>query len=73
MSKHTAQTPTCRALLEHHFRMAVLSNMKGRAGYPAWDEEMPEGCDQIAAVSSSEDGRLRFEIELATRLNGILA
>ena len=37
--------------------MADLSNMKGRAGYPDWDEDMPEGCDQIAEISHSEGGR----------------
>ena len=63
----------CRALLKYHFRMAVMANMKGRAGYLDWDQDIPKGYDQIAEFSHSEDGKLRFEIELATRLNGILA
>jgi hypothetical protein len=53
--------------------MAVVANMKGRAGYLDWDQDIPKGCDQIAEISHSEEGQLRFEIELATRLNGIFA
>ncbi len=53
--------------------MAVLLNMKGRAGYPEWDEDMPSGCDQIAEVSKSEQGQLRFETVLAEQLNSLLA
>jgi hypothetical protein len=63
----------CRALLKYHFWMAVIANMKARASYPSWDYDIPKGYDPIAEISHSEDGKLRFELELATRLNGILA
>ncbi len=62
-----------RALLKYHFRMAVLLNMKGRAGYPKWDEDIPEGYDQMAEITNSEQGKLRFEIVLAGKLNNFIA
>jgi hypothetical protein len=61
-----------RALLKHHFRMAVLCNMKGRTGYPEWDEDIPVGCDQIAEITNSEQGKLRFETVLAGKLNSLI-
>ena len=63
----------CRALLKHHFRMAVLLNMKARAGYPEWDEDIPEGYDQMAEMSLSQQGQLRFETVLAGKLNVLAA
>jgi hypothetical protein len=68
-----AQYQPCRSLLKHHFRMCVLLNMKGRAGYPKWDEDMPPGCDDMAEVASSEEGKLRLETILASKLNSSLA
>jgi hypothetical protein len=62
-----------RALLKHHFRMAVLLNMKARAGYPEWDEDIPEGYDQMTEITNSEQGKLRFETVLAGRLNSLIA
>jgi hypothetical protein len=62
-----------RALLKAHFRMAVLHNMKARAGYPSWDQDLPPGCDDIAEMAEAEDGKLWFETALAGRLNGLLA
>ena len=59
----------CRALLKHHFRMAVLLNMKARAGYPEWEEDIPEGYDQMAEIYVSQQGRLRLETVLAEKLN----
>ena len=52
--------------------MAVLLNMKGRAGFPEWDEDMPAGCDQLAEVGKSDQGKLRFETILAGKLNSYL-
>ena len=63
----------CRALLRHHFRMAVLLNMKARAGYPEWDEDIPEGYDQLDEITLSEQGQLRLETILAGKLNGLVA
>jgi len=62
-----------RALLKHHFRMTVLLNMKARVGYPEWDEDIPEGYDQMAEITNSEQGKLRFETVLAGKLNSFIA
>jgi hypothetical protein len=62
-----------RTLLKHHFRMAVLLNMKARAGYPEWDEDISEGYNQIAEITNSEQGKLRFETVLAGKLNSLIA
>ncbi|KAI9464035.1 hypothetical protein BJY52DRAFT_882739 [Lactarius psammicola] len=62
-----------RALLKHHFRMAVLVNMKARAGYPEWDEDIPEGYDQMAEIAHSQQGQLRLETVLAGKLNVLVA
>jgi hypothetical protein len=62
-----------RALLKHHFRISVLCNMKTRAGYPKWDEDILDGCDQMLEIANSEQGQLRLELMLAGRLNGITA
>ena len=59
----------CEALLRKHFRMAVLLNMKGRVGYPVWDEDIPEGCDEVAEILDSEQGKLRLETVIAGKLN----
>ena len=61
-----------RALLKAHFRMAVLYNMKARAGDPGWDQDIPDG-DEIAEMAKSENGKLWFETALAGRLNALLA
>lgn len=63
----------CRGLLKLHFRMAVLLNMKARAGYPEWDEDIPEGYDQMAEISLSQQGQLRLETVLAGKLNVLVA
>jgi hypothetical protein len=68
-----AKHQPCRALLKYHFRMAVLLNMKARAGYPEWDEDIPEGSNQIAEITNSEQGKLRFETVLAGKLNSLNA
>lgn len=68
-----AKYQPCRALLKHHFCMAVLLNMKGGAGYPQWDEDIPKGSDEVAEISESDQGKLRFETVLAERLNRSLA
>ncbi|KFY37365.1 hypothetical protein V495_07224 [Pseudogymnoascus sp. VKM F-4514 (FW-929)] len=63
----------CRALLKHLFKMCVLLNMKGRTGYPVWDEDIPPGCDDMTEVSRSKEGKLRLETILAGKLNSSLA
>jgi hypothetical protein len=45
--------------------------MKGREVYPIWDEDLTKGSDQIALISNSEEGKLRFETALAGRLNTV--
>lgn len=61
------------ALLKHHYRTAVLLNLKGRVGYPVWDEDIPEKCDQMAEISESDQGKLRLETILAGKLNQFIA
>jgi len=68
-----AQYQPSRELLKYHFRMAVLCNMKGRAGYPEWDEDMPEGYDHMSEIANSEQGKLRLETVLAGKLNNLIA
>jgi len=62
-----------RALLKHHFRQAVLCNMKARGPEYDWDEDFTPGTDPIAEISQSKQGKLRFELVMAERLNPILA
>ena len=62
-----------RALLKYHFRQAVLCNMKARGPEYDWDEDITPGTDPIAEISQSEEGKLRFELIMAERLNSILA
>ena len=48
--------------------------MKGRAGFPKWDEDIYEqGYDVMAEIADSEQGKLRFEIVMAGKLNGLIA
>jgi hypothetical protein len=62
-----------RALLKYHFRQAVLCNMKARGPEYDWDEDLIPGTDHIAEISQSKEGKLRFELIMAERLNYILA
>ena len=62
-----------RALLKHHFRQAALCNMKARGPEYDWDEDITPGTDPIAEISQSQEGKLRFELVMAERLNPILA
>ncbi|KAI9754431.1 MAG: hypothetical protein M4579_004699 [Chaenotheca gracillima] len=62
-----------RALLKHHSQMAVLLNMKARAGYPEWDEDMPEGHDRIAEIAKSEQAKLRLETVMSGKLNSLIS
>jgi hypothetical protein len=66
------QYQPCGDLLKHHFRISVLLNMKGREGYPKWDEDIPSGCDEMAEAASSEEGKLRLEAILGIKLNSYL-
>jgi hypothetical protein len=72
-SDTSAKHQPSRALLKHHFRMAVLCNIKNRIGYPEWDEDIPEEYDQTAEITNSEQGKLRFETVLAGKLNSLIA
>jgi hypothetical protein len=38
-----------------------------------WDEDITPGIDPIAEIWQSEEGKLRFELVMAERLNPILA
>jgi hypothetical protein len=61
-----------RGLLKYHFRMAVLCNMKARGPEYDWDEDIPPGMDPVAEISNSKEGKLRFELVMAERLNYLL-
>ncbi|KAH0556344.1 hypothetical protein GP486_005732 [Trichoglossum hirsutum] len=61
-----------RSLLKYHFRMAVLCNMKARGPEYDWDEDIPPGMDPVAEISNSEQGKLRFELVMAERLNHLV-
>ncbi|KAI9780784.1 MAG: hypothetical protein M1839_006572 [Geoglossum umbratile] len=61
-----------RSLLKYHFRMAVLCNMKARGPEYDWDEDIPPGMDPVAEISNSKEGKLRFELVMAERLNSLL-
>lgn len=47
--------------------------MKRRGPEYDWDDFIPPGCDDVAEISNSEKGKLRFELELAQRLNHLLS
>jgi hypothetical protein len=61
-----------RALLKHHWRMAVLSNIKAHGPEYSWDDLEP-GMDPVQEISSSEMGKLRFETVMAEKLNDLIA
>ena len=52
--------------------MAVLLDMKARVGYPEWDEDIPEGYDQMVVMSHSQQGQLCLETVLARNLMPLL-
>jgi hypothetical protein len=52
--------------------MAVLLNMKGREGYPEWDDDISEGDDPVAEISTSEQRKHRFETVFSERLDSLL-
>ncbi|KAI9785912.1 MAG: hypothetical protein M1839_008178 [Geoglossum umbratile] len=60
-------------LLKYHFRMAVLCNMKARGPEYDWDEDITPGMDPVAEISNSKEGKLRFELIMAERLNSLVA
>lgn len=62
-----------RGLLKYHFRNSVLCNMKGRGPGYDWDDDITSGCDDVAEISNSEEGQLRFELEMAQRLNYLVS
>ena len=47
--------------------------MKARGPEYDWDEDFTPGIDPIAEISQSQEGKLRFELIMAERLNPILA
>jgi hypothetical protein len=73
LKNYPQQYQPLRALLKHHFRQAVLCNMKGRGPEYDWDEDLTPGTDPVAEISQSQEGKLRFELVMAERLNPILA
>lgn len=62
-----------RGLLKYHFRNSVLCNMKGRGPGYDWDDSITPGRDDVAEISNAEEGKLRFELEMAQRLNHLVS
>ncbi|EEQ31358.1 hypothetical protein McanMca71_004533 [Microsporum canis] len=56
-------------ILRWHFRQAVLANMKG-AGDPVFESDFPPGTDMIADIREGPASQQRFEMEMASRLQG---
>ncbi|OAL74367.1 hypothetical protein A7D00_2400 [Trichophyton violaceum] len=56
-------------ILRWHFRQAVLANMKG-SGDPTFEHDFPPGTDMMADIREGPFSQKRFEIELASRLQG---
>ncbi|KAI9769519.1 MAG: hypothetical protein M1840_003996 [Geoglossum simile] len=71
-SNHPQHYQPLRSLLKYHFRMAVLCNMKARGPEYDWDEDIPPGMDPVAEISNSKEGKLRFELVMAERLNPLV-
>lgn len=47
--------------------------MKARGPEYDWDEDIPLGMDPVSEISNSERGKLRFELVMAEKLNGLVA
>ncbi|PGG98320.1 hypothetical protein GX51_06882 [Blastomyces parvus] len=56
-------------LLRWHFRQAVLANVKG-AGDPTFEFDFPPGMDMLADIREGPSSKERFEMEIASRLQG---
>ncbi|KAG5287530.1 hypothetical protein I7I50_12359 [Histoplasma capsulatum G186AR] len=56
-------------LLRWHFRQAVLANVKG-AGDPIFEFDFPPGTDMLADIREGPLSKERFEMEIASRLQG---
>lgn len=54
-------------LLRWHFHMAVLANMSGAAGEPAWEMDFPDG-DMMGEIMEGPHAAERMETELFHRL-----
>ncbi|EER37218.1 conserved hypothetical protein [Histoplasma capsulatum H143] len=56
-------------LLRWHFRQAVLATVKG-AGDPIFEFDFPPGTDMLADIREGPLSKERFEMEIASRLQG---
>ncbi|KAG0636523.1 hypothetical protein HOY80DRAFT_977166 [Tuber brumale] len=57
-------------LLRWHFRQSVLANVRG-AGEPTFEHDFPLGTDMVGEILAVPYARERFELEIATRLEGV--
>ncbi|KAG0636815.1 hypothetical protein HOY80DRAFT_975892 [Tuber brumale] len=57
-------------LLRWHFRQSVLANVRG-AGEPIFENDFPPGTDMVGEILAGPYARERFELEIATRLEGV--
>lgn len=58
------------ALLQWHFKQAVLCNIRG-AGEPLFDFDYPPGSDIMGQIREGSQAPQRMEAELFTRLFGL--
>ncbi|KAK9364654.1 HNH endonuclease-domain-containing protein [Lipomyces kononenkoae] len=57
-------------VLRWHFRQCILANMRG-AGEPVFETDFPAGTDMMATLRAEPYGKVRFEMELGSRLRFI--
>ena len=59
-------------VLRWHLKMCVYRNMKANAEFqPQWEHDLDE--DEVGDILSRPDGPERMEVELFTRLGGMVA
>ena len=73
--RHTARSGVDRVsheLLRWHLRMCLYKNLKANAEPRAiWDEDLGE--DPMGSILRQSDAAERMEVELFTRLGGLIA
>ncbi|KAG0131854.1 hypothetical protein HOY82DRAFT_645589 [Tuber indicum] len=58
-------------LLRWHFHQSVLANVRG-AGEPIFEHDFPPGSDIMGEIQAGPYSQERFELEIVTRLEGVL-
>lgn len=58
-------------VLRWHLRMCVYNNMKATGSRPLWEHDLDE--DDMGEILEQPDAPERMEVELFTRLGGLVA